>query len=95
MKSNTPDSRLISFSGRVQGVGFRMTCRKIARGFDVRGWVRNERDGTVTLAAAGTASELDAFLAAIAERMGGNIKETRVQSDTPRDLPATGFEIRR
>ncbi len=95
MKSNTPDRRLISFIGRVQGVGFRMTCRQIARGFDVRGWVRNERDGTVTLAAAGAASELDAFLAAIAARMGSNIEETRVQNDAPGDLPATGFEIRR
>ena len=34
-------------SGRVQGVFFRDTCRRMALAAGVRGWVRNRPDGTV------------------------------------------------
>lgn len=34
-------------SGRVQGVFFRLETKRAADGYDVCGWVRNKRDGTV------------------------------------------------
>jgi acylphosphatase len=34
-------------SGRVQGVFFRDTCRKMAEQYGVSGWVRNRPDGRV------------------------------------------------
>jgi len=34
-------------SGRVQGVFFRLETQRAAEGFNVFGWVRNKRDGTV------------------------------------------------
>jgi len=49
------------YSGRVQGVGFRYTTRKVADGFEVTGTVRNLADGRVELLAEGTENELDAF----------------------------------
>jgi acylphosphatase len=58
-------ARLVLYSGRVQGVGFRVTARGIASGFDVAGHVRNLPDGRVELLAAGDPDEVDAFLAAI------------------------------
>jgi len=55
------------YSGRVQGVGFRVTVRQLACGYDVTGSVRNLPDGRVELIAEGTHSELEAFLKGIAE----------------------------
>ena len=37
----------VLISGRVQGVFFRETCRRLARENDVSGWVRNLPDGRV------------------------------------------------
>ena len=64
----------VRFVGRVQGVGFRATCRAIAVGRPVTGWVRNEPDGSVLLEAQGDAPALEEFLQAIHDRMGRNIQ---------------------
>ena len=55
------------YSGRVQGVGFRVTVRQLACGYDVTGTVRNLPDGRVEMIAEGTRPELEAFLKGIAE----------------------------
>jgi acylphosphatase len=55
----------IFYSGRVQGVGFRYTARKVAAGFEVTGTIRNLPDGRVELLAEGTKAELEAFREAI------------------------------
>ncbi|MCR5303680.1 MAG: acylphosphatase [Lachnospiraceae bacterium] len=39
--------------GRVQGVGLRYTVKHLARAYGLTGWVRNEYDGSVTLALQG------------------------------------------
>ena len=51
----------VLYTGRVQGVGFRMTVRQLACGFDVTGTVRNLPDGRVELIAEGAKAELKAF----------------------------------
>jgi len=55
----------ILYAGRVQGVGFRLTARRVAAGFEVVGTVRNLGDGRVELVAEGEREELEAFRAAI------------------------------
>ncbi|MBF0449444.1 MAG: acylphosphatase [Candidatus Magnetomorum sp.] len=37
----------VRISGIVQGVCYRMETRRAARQFDVKGWVKNNSDGTV------------------------------------------------
>ena len=37
----------VIISGKVQGVFFRMETKRVADRFNVSGWVRNNRDGTV------------------------------------------------
>jgi acylphosphatase len=58
---------LVLYSGRVQGIGFRVTVRHLACGYDVTGSVRNLPDGRVELIAEGTRPELKAFLEGIAQ----------------------------
>ena len=43
----------ILYSGRVQGVGFRYECKRIAMGFEVNGTVENLDDGSVKLCVVG------------------------------------------
>jgi len=51
----------VFYSGRVQGVGFRYSVRKVANEFEVTGSVRNLADGRVELLAEGSKGDLDAF----------------------------------
>lgn len=68
----------MTFTGTVQRVGFRATTHRLAGGFDVTGWVRNEDDGSVTCVAEGQEDELKRFRAAIEYAMGGLIEDIRV-----------------
>jgi acylphosphatase len=86
--------RELRYRGQVQGVGFRYTAVHIARRFDVTGYVKNLEDGRVELIAEGSTEEVDAFLAAVASAMRGNIRDTEQDTLTPSG-EFTGFEIRR
>jgi len=39
----------IIVKGRVQGVGYRYFCKKQAEKLEIKGWVRNEQGGSVSL----------------------------------------------
>jgi acylphosphatase len=82
------------FEGNVQGVGFRWTVKRVAKGFDVVGWVRNLPDGRVELLACGEEDEVRSFVAAIGEsELRAHIRrQTETIVDEP--PPARGFEIR-
>ena len=57
--------RHISFYGWVQGVGFRYRARHAAELYGCTGWVRNERDGSVTMEIQGTEDAIDKVILAI------------------------------
>ena len=51
-------ARFYRVRGRVQGVGFRYFVEQSAAALGIRGWVRNDDDGTVEVYAIGTTSQL-------------------------------------
>ncbi len=54
--------RRVVVHGRVQGVFFRDTIRRMATSRDVSGWVRNNRDGTVEAAFEGNPEAVEALV---------------------------------
>jgi len=86
------ERRVALFSGNVQGVGFRYTTRSIAANYKVFGVVCNLSDGRVQLCVEGKTSELDHFIADLAERMASHIQDMTIDV-----RPGTGeftcFEI--
>jgi acylphosphatase len=84
----------VFYEGRVQGVGFRYTARRIAAGYEVAGFVRNLPDGRVELLASGDDGEVDGFLAALREsELAGHIVG-EVAAETLKPAGLRGFEIR-
>jgi acylphosphatase len=83
----------VVFAGRVQGVGFRYTTMDVAASFDVTGYVRNLRDGTVEMVAEGTRAQVEALVEAVSERMRRYVHHRLVTWE-----PATGqfrdFDLR-
>ncbi len=87
------ERRRVVYSGRVQGVGFRATCRWLAGGFEVAGYVRNLPDGRVELLAEGEPAEIDGLLQAVQNEMGGFIREITSDLEQLGNPPLVGFRI--
>ena len=56
------ERRRIEFHGHVQGVGFRYQAQRYASAFGLKGWVRNEYDGSVCMEVQGIPAQIDRFL---------------------------------
>ncbi|WP_372947967.1 acylphosphatase [Mariniphaga sp.] len=52
----------IKITGRVQGVGFRYFVQKRANDFNIKGWVKNTRDGSVVVMAQGDFNDMETFM---------------------------------
>ena len=85
----------IWYSGRVQGVGFRITTCRVATGYEVTGVVCNLPDGRVRLTAEGAREELEAFKDGIQDSgLRGFIRDEQVEW-TEASGEFRGFEIGR
>ncbi|HRE82103.1 MAG TPA: acylphosphatase [Opitutaceae bacterium] len=82
----------VYFTGHVQGVGFRYTALQVAKEYEVSGVVSNLPDGRVRLLTEGELSEVQAFVAAVEERMHGHIRKTERRVVTG-GAPLNGFVI--
>lgn len=87
-------TRRIIFHGHVQGVGFRATTNRLARGFAVSGFVRNLPDGTVEVVATGDADEVDRFADAIRRKIGGKIRDVENSEYLGETIELSGFSVR-
>jgi acylphosphatase len=59
-----------TYSGRVQGVGFRFTAEELAIKYGIKGYVRNMPDGGVEVVGEGEEATLKLFLDDIDAAMG-------------------------
>lgn len=84
----------IKIEGKVQGVFFRATARKVAEGFSITGKVRNTEDGSVEVWATGPEAQLDRFLAWCRKGPEGARVEA-VHAEDAGNLHFEGFEIDR
>jgi acylphosphatase len=87
-----PVARMVYYTGKVQGVGFRATAVEISGNYPVTGWVKNLADGRVQLLAEGPKESVEAFLKAIRMHWKDNIEKEEAE-----ELKASGkykkFEI--
>lgn len=58
-----PIARSIRVTGHVQGVFFREWTLRVAGAFQIAGWVRNRRDGSVEVYAVGRPEQMERFIA--------------------------------
>jgi len=68
MEQQKPDfvlRRALRFTGNVQGVGFRFRAVHAANAVGATGWVRNDRDGGVSMEIQGTETQIDRVLLAV------------------------------
>lgn len=80
-------------SGRVQGVGFRVSCARRAEAAGVAGWVRNLRDGTVEAVLEGPDGAVSQVLGWLSEGpLGARVTGVEVRDETP--TGEQGFAIR-
>ena len=87
------ERRRVFYSGRVQGVGFRATCRELAERRSVTGSVRNLPDGRVELLAEGQPAEVEIFLTMIRAEMGDWVRSETSQTEPAGDPPLSDFSI--
>lgn len=85
--------RIVLYSGRVQGVGFRYTATRLARKYPVAGYVRNLPNQQVELVVEGPEADLEPFLADVAHALRENIETAQV-SIQPATGEFDGFDIR-
>jgi acylphosphatase len=84
--------RRVIVHGRVQGVFFRDSTRRMAQQRGVAGWVSNRRDGDVEAVGEGDAEAVERLVAFTGEGpRGAQVERVEVSEEEPEGL--TGFRI--
>jgi len=85
--------RRVVIRGRVQGVFFRDSMRRIAQQYGVAGWVANRLDGAVEALFEGEADAVELLVAFTHEGPdGAEVESVEVEEEDPEDL--RGFTVR-
>jgi acylphosphatase len=59
--------RILRIHGKVQGVGYRFFATRVARKHGLKGWITNDRDGTVHAAVEGEKKLIDEWIEQLKE----------------------------
>ena len=85
---------LVVIYGRVQGVGFRVSCQRQAAALGVTGWVRNRWDDAVEALLEGSPEAVDAMVRWCQHGPpAAEVTSVEVR-DAPPDTPRAAFAIR-
>jgi len=68
----------LTYSGLVQGVGFRFTAERVAASVNLTGWVKNIPSGNVEVLAEGEETDLVTFIDKMNKAMKHYIRGTKV-----------------
>ncbi len=84
----------VTIRGRVQGVGFRANCQREAQAAGLRGWVRNQWDGSVEALFEGPSAAVDKLIAwcRVGPRMA-EVESVEV-AEASEAAPAGTFRVR-
>lgn len=87
-------TEVVYFSGKVQGVGFRMTTKRLARDSGVSGYVRNLPDGRVEMVATAEPEKTTRLIERLQGLYGTGISAVeRLPRSEVEEF--SGFEVRR
>lgn len=70
---------LVRYEGRVQGVGFRFTAVRQAKGLNLNGFIRNEPDGSVLMDVEGEGEHVRQLMDRIDSEMQEQIDTSTVE----------------
>jgi acylphosphatase len=85
--------RRVLVSGRVQGVWYRETCRRVATENAVAGWVRNNHDGTVEAVLEGGSDAVERVIAWMGTGPPqAHVEHVEVRTEAP--VGEVGFSVR-
>jgi len=88
-------SKKVLLSGRVQGVGFRHFTRVTARELNVKGWVRNRRDGKVETVIQGKPKQVESMIEQLKQGPAAARVDAVDITDTDINETFSVFEVRR
>lgn len=83
----------ITFSGMVQGVGFRYRSYHIAESLGLTGWVKNQWDGTVLMEVQGSDAAIDQLIINLGRQRFIYIEDIDIR-DISVDEHERSFEVR-
>lgn len=84
----------IFFFGRVQGVGFRYTCKTVAQRYAVSGWVRNLPDGSVEMTVEGEPAAIRLYVDDVCNSTHGRVDDKQISKSEATD-EFDGMQIHR
>lgn len=88
------ERRNVRIRGRVQGIFFRATVRRIAARYDVHGFVRNVGTDVVEIEAEGAAEVINAFIADVLAHPPPGAQIDDARSKAVPVLGETGFSVK-